>query len=61
MCCRLNASISSLLSGINDLADEACIANVAEANEDNFVTLVQQAFYITSYFLYVSLGDIAKF
>ena len=61
MCCRLNASISSLLSGIDDLADEARVANVAEANEDNFVTLVQQAFYITSYFLYVSLGDIPKF
>ena len=51
---RLDASISSLLSGIDSLADEARAAAVTQANEDNFVVLVQQAFYVTSYLLYVS-------
>ena len=50
---RLDASISSLLSGIDSLADEARAAAVTQANEDNFVVLVQQAFYVTSYLLYV--------
>ena len=51
---RLDASISSLLSAIDSLADEARAAAVTQANEDNFVVLVQQAFYVTSYLLYVS-------
>ena len=42
-----------MLDGINDLADAARAADEAQAQEDNFQILFQQALYITSYVLYV--------
>ena len=50
---RLESSISSMLDGINGLVDAAHAADAAQAQEDDFQILFQQALYITSYILYV--------